>query len=292
MSNQFQPLANGEVVSVQGTYRVSDLTAQIRSNLDEALAEWSNEEGIAGEVLRFGAAAWQKGKVQLGLSIEFAPHDGLLESLLPPVTGGGTFYFLADGEVVHVQNTYRVSELTAKIRHQLDSVLAEWSSDEGLEGEVLRFSSQSWQKGKVRLNLTLKFFPDDSGFIPPVPSVAISSSAVKAGRTAVLPTTVNQVRVVDLEEPSVVMKTPIIESTLEDDHFELGTMSPITGEIEMNLVDSESEQNSYVDFDLSAAIPEVNLDELVSRSNVSRPSLIDEVWNEMSQPNWPGIGRA
>jgi hypothetical protein len=95
-----------------------------------------------------------------------------------------------------------------------------------------------------------------------------------------------------IAQPAMVANSPFIESTLEEEHFELGTMSPVTGQIEMNLVDSEGEQNSYVDFDLSAAIPEVNLDELVSRSNVSRPSLIDEVWNEMSQPNWPGIGRA
>ncbi len=295
MSNQFQPLASGEVVSVQGTHRVGDLTAQIHSNLDEALAEWSNEEGIAGEVLRFGAAAWQKGKVRLGLSIEFAPEDGLLE-VSSPVTGGEFFYLLADGEVVHVQNTYRVSELTAKIRHQLDSVLAEWSNEEGMDGEVLRFSSQSWQKGKIRLNLTMKFFPDDVGFIPPAPSAVIPNSAAKTSRPAP-PNTTNTVAVVEqpvqaIAQPAMVANSPFIESTLEEEHFELGTMSPVTGQIEMNLVDSEGEQNSYVDFDLSAAIPEVNLDELVSRSNVSRPSLIDEVWNEMSQPNWPGIGRA
>jgi hypothetical protein len=294
VSNQFQALASGEVVSVQGTHRVGDLTAQIHSNLDEALAEWSNEEGIAGEVLRFGAAAWQKGKVRLGLSIEFAPDDGLLE-VSPPVIGGEFFYLLADGEVVHVQNTYRVSELTAKIRHQLDSVLAEWSNEEGMDGEVLRFSSQSWQKGKIRLNLTMKFFPDDVGFIPPAPSAVIPSSAAKTSRPA--PPNTNTAVVVEqpvqaIAQPIMVANNPFIESTLEEEHFELGTMSPVTGQIEMNLVDSEGEQNSYVDFDLSAAIPEVNLDELVSRSNVSRPSLIDEVWNEMSQPNWPGIGRA
>jgi hypothetical protein len=288
VSNQFQALASGEVVSVQGTYRVSDLTAQIHSNLDEALAEWSNEEGIAGEVLRFGAAAWQKGKVRLGLAIEFAPDDGLQE-VSPPIIGGDIFYLLAEGEVVHVQSTYRVSELTAKIRHQLDSVLAEWSNEEGLEGEVLRFSSQSWQKGRIRLNLTMKFFPDDVGFIPPVPSAVIAHSTAAAQ--------VNSVVAVDqplqaIDQPAVIINNPLIESTLEEDHFELGTMSPVTGQIEMNLVDSEGEQNNYVDFDLSAAIPEVNLDELVSRSNVGRPSLIDEVWNEMSQPNWPGIGRA
>ncbi len=300
MSNQFQPLANGEVVSIQGTYRVNELTTQIRSKLDEALAEWSNEAGIAGEVLRFGSAAWQKGKVRLGLAIEFSPSDGSPSEPTLELAQEEAFQLLAEGEVVYVQNTYRVSELTAKIRSQVASALAEWSSAEGIDGEVLRFSSQAWQKGKVRLNLTLKFAPGEGqvvaedNVIPPVPTV------VKTSRATVLPPALNQTSqtkvigrpVPAIENLTMPLANPKIESTLEDDHFELGTMSPVTGEIEMNLIDNEGEQSGYTDFDLSASIPEVNLDELVSRSSVSRPSLIDEVWNEMSQPNWPGIGRA
>ncbi len=316
MSNQFQPLANGEVVSIKdthqvdelNTYRVSELTAQIRSKLGDALAEWSNEAGIAGEVLRFGSAAWQKGKIRLGLAIEFAPDDGAPSESNLDSSLEGVFQLLAPGEVVYVQNTSRVSELTARIRSQVASALAEWSNAEGIDGEVLRFSSQAWQKGKVRLNLTLKFAPGESqataedNSIPPAPNAVL-----KTGRTTtVLPPTIsqqaNQAQVMERPTPAIENLTinavnlqpanPKIESTLEDDHFELGTMSPVTGEIEMNLIDNEGEQSGYTDFDLSASIPEVNLDELVSRSSVSRPSLIDEVWNEMSQPNWPGIGRA
>jgi KGK domain len=252
-------------------------------------------------VLRFGSAAWQKGKVRLGLAIEFAPSDGSHSEPTLELAQEEAFQLLAEGEVVYVQNTYRVSELTAKIRSQVASALAEWSSAEGIDGEVLRFSSQAWQKGKVRLNLTLKFAPGDGqvanpdNSIPPVPN-----NVLKTSRTTVLPPTINQTnqtKVMDRPVPTIENLTvppanPKIESTLEDDHFELGTMSPVTGEIEMNLIDNEGEQSGYTDFDLSAAIPEVNLDELVSRSSVSRPSLIDEVWNEMSQPNWPGIGRA
>jgi KGK domain len=289
VSNQFQPLAAGEVVSVQNTYRVSELTTQIRSKLDEALAEWSNEDGIAGEALRFGSTAWQKGKIRLGLSIEFAADDH--SAPVTPVTllEKEPFQILAAGEVVSIQGTYRVSELTAHIRQQLANVLAEWSNEEGIAGEALRFGSPAWQKGKVRLHLTLEFSPDDGSTA--VATNSTNAVAAPTGRTTVLPPPSTQAKTV-VEAPAFAIKFPKIDSTLEDDNFDLGTMSPVTGEIEMNLSDSEDDQNGYVDFDLSASIPEVNLDELVSRANVNKPSLIDEVWNEMSQPNWPGVGRA
>ena len=75
MSKQFQPLADGEVVAVKNTSRVSELAAQIRSKVADSLAEWSNEQGVDGEVLRFGSQGWEKGKVRLHLSIEFCPDD-------------------------------------------------------------------------------------------------------------------------------------------------------------------------------------------------------------------------
>jgi KGK domain len=294
MSNQFQPLAAGEVVSVQNTYRVSELTTQIRSKLDEALAEWSNEEGVAGEALRFGSSAWQKGKIRLYLSIEFAPDDNSSTTQALNILDREPFHILADGEVVSIQGTYRVSELTAHIRNQLANVLAEWSNEEGIAGEALRFGSSAWQKGKVRLHLTLEFSPEDGSTKTLATPANNSMPATPAlGRTTVLPPANNQVKAIDSPSQTfATVKFPKIDSTLEDDHFDLGTMSPVTGEIEMNLSDSEDEQNGYVDFDLSASAPEVNLDELVSRANINKPSLIDEVWNEMSQPNWPGVGRA
>ncbi len=285
MSNQFQPLAVGEVVSIQSTYRVSELIAQIRIKLSTALAEWSNEEGITGEALRFGAVAWQKGKVRLCLSIEFASDDNSAPAHPRVLPVREPFHLLADGEVVSIKGTQRVSEVTAGIRKQLSSILAEWSNEEGLAGEALRFGSPAWEKGRVRLHLTLEFAPDHGATdSAPVPYVAVATT------TTVLPPAANQIKAFD--SSPLAIKLPRIDSTLEDDQFDLGTMSPVTGEIEMHLSDSEDEQNGYVDFDLSASMPELNLEELVSRASVSKPSLIDEVWNEMSQPNWPGVGRA
>ena len=35
---------------------------------------------------------------------------------------------------------------------------------QGLECEALRFGAKSWQKGKVRIKLTLEFYPDEPEF--------------------------------------------------------------------------------------------------------------------------------
>ena len=65
-------------------------------------------------------------------------------------------------------------------------------------------------------------------------------------------------------------------------------MSDISGEINLNLSDAPG---GYVDFDLSAAMPDLNLEELVANVQANRPSLVEEVWSEIEQPNWPGVTR-
>jgi KGK domain len=215
------------------------------------------------------------------------------------------FQPLADGEVVSVKNTSRVSELAAQIRSKVADNLAEWSDEHGVDGEVLRFGSQGWEKGKVRLHLSIEFCPDDSG------SVAMSAQSVHqpsniavhtapavaftpgTNMSAVAPVaTLGAVAIsttaIDLPPiPSHFIQPPA-DSTAVDDKFELGTMSDISGEINLNLSDAPG---GYVDFDLSAAMPDLNLEELVANVQANRPSLVEEVWSEIEQPNWPGVTR-
>jgi hypothetical protein len=200
------------------------------------------------------------------------------------------FQPLADGEVVSIESTYRVSELAAKIRTQVAHVLSEWSTEEGIDGEALRFGYNAWQKGKVRLHLSIEFAPDDDATAAAVPPVVAQVNNPPGPP----PDTTNTADRANFQAqhhtPAAAgAQSPPIDSTLEDDNFAFGTMSDVTGEIEMNLSDNEDDQNGYVDFDLSAAMLEINLDELVSHADGA--SLIDEVWNEMSQPNWPGVSR-
>ncbi|NEQ18675.1 MAG: hypothetical protein F6K28_00700 [Microcoleus sp. SIO2G3] len=89
MDNRFEPLATGEVLSVDEstqflighhTFRVGEITEAIRMQLEYGISGWSeqknawfSEDGIPCEVLRFTAQGWQKGKVRINL--EFCPQD-------------------------------------------------------------------------------------------------------------------------------------------------------------------------------------------------------------------------
>jgi hypothetical protein len=222
------------------------------------------------------------------------------------------FHPLADGEVVAVKNTCRVSELAAQIRSKVADSLAEWSNEQGVDGEVLRFGAQGWEKGKVRLHLSIEFCPDDAGNAVTSPQAvhqpsnmaAATTTAFAAGATSMSAASNNTSPVAPMAVTGAVASTaavmstvaidppapstPPADSTAVDDSFELGTMSDISGEINLNLSD---DPGGYVDFDLSAAMPDLNLEELVANVQANRPSLVEEVWSEIEQPNWPGVSR-
>jgi KGK domain len=221
------------------------------------------------------------------------------------------FHPLADGEVVSIKNTCRVSELAAQIRSQVASTLAEWSDEQGIDGEALRFGSQGWEKGKVRLRLTIEFCPEDSGATtvqsnthnhpataaagmnPGSPvATAFGATATQASiHTAAVTSQPSMIVTESAPAPVAVMTppaVPIATSNVLDEQFELGTMSDIDGAVNLNLLD---EQGGYADFDLSAAVNDLNIEELVESETV-RPTLVEEVWSEINQPNWPGVGRA
>ncbi|NER28720.1 MAG: hypothetical protein F6J89_14060 [Symploca sp. SIO1C4] len=89
MSNQFEPLATGEVLSIEEstailighqTFRVDELVQAIKKQLQRSNGGWNKEknawfsqEGINCEVLRFNSQGWQKGKVRI--SVEFCPQE-------------------------------------------------------------------------------------------------------------------------------------------------------------------------------------------------------------------------
>jgi KGK domain len=218
---------------------------------------------------------------------------------------------LADGEVVSVKNTCRVSELATQIRSKVADSLAEWSSEHGVDGEVLRFGSQGWEKGKIRLHLSIEFCPDDAGSAAIDTQVSLQPSAVgsaslpaafatntaNTNMAAVAPAAVavgmgTAASSMAPETNTAAINLPFnplpADSTAVDDNFELGTMSDISGEINLNLSDAPG---GYIDFDLSAAMPDLNLEELVANVQANRPSLVEEVWSEIEQPNWPGVTR-
>lgn len=246
MSNQFQPLADGEVVSVKNTYRVSDLAAEIRGKVASSLAEWSDEQGVDGEALRFGSSGWEKGKVRLHLSIEFCPSDGAAQAS----TAGGMGSTASSAPAA-------APNFSAG-GNQMSAVAA---------------------LPQIEVEMVKMVAPPE--MVAAVPVAAVVATGIPAATATVLPAPPKIESTIEPEGE--------LEPETEDENFDLGTMSEVTGEIDMHL--SDVDMSGYVDFDLSDSLPEVSLDDLVSQAEATRPSIIDEVWNEMSQPNWTGVSR-
>ncbi len=90
VSSQFEPLDNGEVISIADetalifinhrTFRVGEFSDSVRCQLKTSAAwtddknSWFSDTGVPCEVLRFSSGSWQKGKVRIRL--EFAPESG------------------------------------------------------------------------------------------------------------------------------------------------------------------------------------------------------------------------
>ncbi|NES80380.1 MAG: hypothetical protein F6K10_02385 [Moorea sp. SIO2B7] len=180
MDNRFEPLSSGEVVSVDhsvqflighSTFRVQEFTDALElrmlesgMGLTEEKAGWLREQGNKCEVLKFGSQGWQKGRVRLYL--EFCSDSETTQVLNPDQE----FEPLSSGEVVSVDHsvqflighsTFRINEFEEALKHRiLDAGIGGitedkigWLLEEGIPCEVLKFASQGWQKGRVRLHL-------------------------------------------------------------------------------------------------------------------------------------------
>jgi hypothetical protein len=105
---------------------------------------------------------------------------------------------LEHGEVISIRNadrvlvghhTFRVEELASTIKTQLQNAMSDWNADKddwftskGIDCEALRFGSNGWQKGRIRL--CLEFCPDEgtestldrSDTIPVPPTFAVDAT--------------------------------------------------------------------------------------------------------------------
>jgi len=89
VTNHFEPLDNGEVLSINETalifighttFRVGEFSEAVRNQLEQTSGwnedkdPWFTDAGVPCEVLRFTSGGWQKGKVRIRL--EFSPDSG------------------------------------------------------------------------------------------------------------------------------------------------------------------------------------------------------------------------
>jgi hypothetical protein len=167
---------------------------------------------------------------------------------------------LAIGEVLSIEEsaqilighrTFRVGEFADAVKQQMQSIQGwtkdkdAWFSEEGISCEVLRFTANGWQKGKVRLHL--EFCPQDFEEQPKAAAASVTSAA----STVPVVDTSDQLNLEDslLDDDSEQLN---LEDSLLDDSDDLN--------LENSLLDDDSEQLNLEDSLLDDS-DDLNLDD-------------------------------
>jgi hypothetical protein len=300
MNDRFEPLNSGEVVSVHNdiqvlsghrTFRVGELSDAIKAQLASAIAGWNEEkdnllslEGVDCEALRFGANGWQKGRIRLCL--EFCPDE-------PDAAAERT-----TGKNVSTASFSAPQSAPAVTPVHHSEPVAQAQPEHG--GTEHRSDAATDRAPQVTSNPI-------GAAIPAVGMAAVGVAAATAIATEA-PTVTLPERVAPAEPTP-----PIAEAILEPEEShsavdipdeiafdfdraqsDRGTTVGASSVMELDLTDLGLDLNDpdLLNFDAQGSIDGhhefVNLQDLEERPENSG-MLIDEVWNQMSQPNWPGI---
>jgi hypothetical protein len=301
MSDRFNPLDSGEVISIQNDsqvlvghriFRVSELNDAIANHMKNAVdtwtedkSNWFNTQGIDCEALRFGSTAWQKGKIRLCL--EFCPDDASTSA--PNQAAIGT------------------PVVTTPVANQSDSPTPAVATPAPALHANPNIAVVATTDSPKTPAVEAKTIPA-AGVAAVGAGVAVMTASAVAVNNVVIP------NVAKVMAPAAAMSTPAVSDVilepeqkptdakkdgLDEIAFDFdvssdnqGTMIP-NGMMELDLsdLDLERAENDYLDFE-TGGIPDPTL-ELNSPHSMGKSEnsgmLIDEVWNELSQPNWPGI---
>ena len=288
MSDRFESLESGEVVSIQHetqvlsghrTFRSGELNDAIKSYVEQAIAGWSEEKndwftdrGIECEALRFGSKGWQKGRIRL--SLEFCPDEPALPAIEASSSTTPITTHFTDATV-----SVPLKPTTAAASH--DEVLA-------LEHEDAIFTTST-------------ITPDQLN--PAIP-VGIAATGVVAAVATMA----------NLEvEPLANSTIPhLADAVLEPEHYDLAPNSGGLEELSYIFGDTNDDRGQLIppgmmEMDLADSIDYSEHDLLSFEANgmsdavegfgsfqdIGRPehsgALIDEVWTEIDRANWPKV---
>jgi hypothetical protein len=292
MSDRFESLESGEVVSIQHetqvlsghrTFRSGELNDAIKSYVEQAIAGWSEDKndwftdrGIDCEALRFGSKGWQKGRIRL--SLEFCPDEPAL-----PALG-------ASNSTTPITTHFTDATVSA----QLKPTISVASQDEVLalehENEI---ATASTTPTPDRLNTAIPVGIAATGAVAAVATMA--NLKVEPLNNSIIP--------------------HLADTVLEPEHHDLDPTAPhsggfeelsyIFGEtnddrgqlippgmMEMDLADSmDYSEHDLLSFEangMSDSAEGFGSFQDIGRSEHSG-ALIDEVWTEVDRANWPKV---
>jgi hypothetical protein len=313
MSDRFESLESGEVVSIQQeaqilsgqkTFKTGDLNQSIESYLASSIPDWSEQKkdwftdrGIDCEALRFGSKGWQKGRIRL--SLEFCPDDSTLPAL--------------DASNSSIPSTVNSLQPTIDPPLKLATPAVNTVTEHYDEPVMLEQSPVANQPAPDVQILTTE---DPIGLESNLPTTVTSIPTMSAPTTT---TTVAAVAAIASPEPQTVSVSQAIphltDTVLEPEHQDLHSAPHSVGfdeiaAFEFGLEDNDRGRmipNGMMELDLSDGMDFSEHDLLSFEANglsdaaegfgnfqeLDRPEssgmLIDEVWNETSHSSWPKI---
>jgi KGK domain len=305
MHDRFESLESGEVISVQQdtqvlggqrTFRVGELNEAIEGHLKSAIANWSEAhngwftpQGIDCEALRFGSQGWQKGRIRLCL--EFCPDE-------PNSAAQGTTVSSIP-TIVNLPNSGQPID-PPPAPHSV----AATTPDSHLNDLTATAPASTLPPAAIDNNSTINnSHPLANAVVPAAGIAAVGAMAAAAMTPADLhPTDIHQI-IPHFEETTLEQEEdrsePSIQHSIDEIAYNFnatdaggGNTTP-NGMMELDLADlgldfSDSDLLSFE----TGGITESS-EEFLNIQDGGKPEnsgmLIDEVWNEMNQGNWPGI---
>ena len=303
MHDRFESLDSGEVISVQHdgqvlsghrTFRAGELSETIEKLLESAIPgwnedkrDWLTEQGIDCEALRFGSKGWEKGRIRF--SLQFCPDE-------PLAAQGAISSSIADPALKQLPAEQAIGSIAAAADvHSEDSVVQPVH-----QHAAPTTANNSTSPVNIDANI-----PETLIAALPMVGVATMATAVAAIATP------------DLREVSTNSTIPHHTDTvleLEDSHSDpnapnsggldeiaftfdpadrdRGQMIPNGGMVlDLNDIGLDFSEHDLLSFEANGLSDGVegfgNLQDFDRPENSGM--LIDEVWNEMNQGNWPGI---
>jgi KGK domain len=320
MIDRFESLENGEVISIQHdtqvlsghrTFRVGELNDEIKNYLASAIDGWSEQkngwftaQGIDCEALRFGSNGWQKGRIRLCL--EFCPDE-------PNLSAHSAINS-------HVSIAPNAPELTAPTlgspqTHAPDPVNSANSQDR--ERNLSQFD-----RDRANIPVDALKMPEIGTSLPTTEIAPNISETLMAAMPIAGIATIGTVAVAaavatpDLQATNLNLAIPYADTILEPEEHPVSPISSNSGGLDEIAFDFDLANNDrgrmvpngMMELDLTDLGLDFSEHDLLSfeAAGMSDPSeefgnlhdlgqpensgmLIDEVWNEMNQGNWPGI---
>jgi len=319
VDKQFEPLATGEVLSVDEsvqllighrTFRVSELAEAIKAQLEHGLQGgwtqakegWFSEEGIPCEVLRFTAQGWQKGKVRINL--EFCPidseeeHQGSTTSVenkpvvaAPPVDVSNDLDFdeqplnTLDEDEFALGASAAFAMGDAGLDESLADTQDEFGLDESLADTQDEFGLETVAASDFELN------PEEPTVVYAEMEYEVSTTTLHDEFDLTQMTTSLDDEFDQISE-SIEQELEQVEAPTasDDDLLELGDLT-LDDDDDLDFGEISADSGDDLDLgDMSASDEgEFQFEEISFNSDLEdqgTDSLLDDVWQDINQPSW------